>query len=368
MEKQNARKELKRVVVRFAIVFVIVLTVLTFFSKTVEQMLLPQVTTYIPKDKTITNIYKFKGKVTYKNKKTQYPDFDFYIADWIIREGTTLEVGTPIATLRQQDVEEKRSQYEIQRLALEDRIASYEYALDKKMRKSQKESMERQLKIAKIEYEQLISEINHYNRIIDKDYQLLSEVTGKVTNIPLDDHRIVTISMPLFEYADDTTYPVIEWYMHPDKIRIFNSASKIQLDYTYIEEDINGLKIENTDMKNTEVSKVQYDDESKCYIYMTILPRTNEKLINSRDIDVSMITKARRLRNAVPKSALYSENTIFMLSTDDETEQLIVKELGVSVVEETDTHVKLDYTFSQNDKVIISTTKPLTHNARVKLR
>ncbi len=368
MEKQNTRKELKKVVIRFAMVFVIVLTVLTFFSKTVEQMLLPQVTTYIPKDKTVTNTYRFKGMVTYKNKKTEYPAFDYYIADWLIREGTPLEVGTPIATLRPQDVEERRSQYEIQQLVLEDRIAGYEYALDDWMPKTRKESVERQLKIAKIEYENLISQIELYFRSIDKDYQLLSEVTGKVTAIPLEDHRIVTASMPLFEYVDDTSYPVIEWFMHPSRLGTFNSASKIRLDYTYVEMDENGVKIENTDMKYTEVSKVKYDAESKGYIYMTILPRTNEKLVTSQDIDVSMMAKTKKLRNAVPKSALYGENTIFLLSSDEETGDVIVKEVSVSVGQETDTHVELSYTFTQNDRVIISTTKPLTHNARVKLR
>jgi HlyD family secretion protein len=368
MEKQNARKELKKVVIRFAVVFVIVLMVLTFFSKTVEQILLPQVTTYIPKDKTVTNTYKFKGKVIYKNKKMEYPAFDYYIADWLIREGTPLEVGTPIATLRQQDVEERRSQYEIQRIALEDRIAGYDYQLDRSMGKHQKESVERQLKIAKIEYEHLISEIDQYFRSIDKDYQLLSEVTGKVTNIPLDDHKIFTISMPLFEYVDNTSYPVIEWFMHPNTMRTFNSTSKIMLDYTYLEANANGVQFEKADIKYTNVDKVRYDPESKQYIYMTILPRNDEKLITSRDINVSVIAKTKRLYNAVPKSALYNEDTIFLLSSDEETGHLIVKELGVSIVQETDTHVKLDYTFSQNDKVIISTTKPLTHNARVKLR
>lgn len=366
MEKQNAKKELKKVVIRFAIVFVIVLTVLTFFSKTVDQMLLPKVTTYIPMDKTISNTYRFKGTITYKNKKTEYPAFDYYIADWLIREGTLLEVGTPIATLRQQDVEERRSQYEVQKLTLEDRIASYEYALDRSMGKSQKESVERQLKIAKIEYEQLISEIDHYFSNIDKDYQLLSEVTGKVTAISLEDHRIITISMPLFEYMDDTSYPVIEWSMDPSKVGTFNNACRIRLDYTYL--DGARMKFERTAIKFTEVNKVRYDPKSKSYIYLTVLPKSNEELITSRDIKVSMITTTRTIWNAVPKSALSGEDTIYLLCTDEETGNLSVKELNVTVGQEQDNYVGLDYVFSQNDRVVISTTKPLTHNARVKLR
>ena len=367
MEKQDARKEMKKVVIRFAVIFLVVLMVLTFFSKTVNQMLLPRVTTYIPSNKVLNSTYQFKGMVSYNNKKHAYPLFDYFIEDWLIREGTELEIGKPIAKLREADVEKRKGQFEIQVLLLEDRIAGLENSLEHDLYKSQRQSMERQLKAAQIEYDSVIANRDAFINSIDEEYNLLSHVEGKVRSIPMDDHRIIPTTMPLFEYLDDSSYPVLEWYMHPSKIATFDTGCKIRLDYTYLLKN-GDISFEKTDSIFVDVDKVAYDEESEGYIYTVFLPRSNKNLVSSNSIEVSMIAKGRQLYNAIPKSALYGENMFYILITDPETGELRVKEVSANVMRKTDTHVQLNYNFSQSDRVIISTTKPLTHNAKVKLR
>ncbi len=370
MELSNTKKELRKIVVRFAIVFFIVLIALTFFSKTVERLLLPKVTTYTPTGRVITNTYRFKGRVIYSNTKEAYPFFDYFIDEVLIRDGMQIEIGTPIAKLRDYDIEKIKSQYELQILVLEDQIAGFSSQLEGISKESQKESIERQLTIAQKQLNIVLSEKELYFSKIDSQNYLLSDVEGKIVSNSITSHSLVNSTSLLFTYIDDTSYPIIEWEMHPSEALIYNKSSKVKLVYTYIEKIRNFRDTLHSSTQFVTINKIQYDAKKERYVYTSIAP-SNKDFLGSHDINVSIIGNIIALDNSVPNSAVFGEDgdkKIFIVSPNPETGQMIVKETPVTVTDDYETYLRLDYQFGINELVVVSTSKPLSHNMKVNLR
>ena len=148
MDKTEKIKNFKKIIIRFAMIFFVVMIVLLFFSKTVETMLLPAVTAYKPQDRTVSESYNFKASISYDSTKKEYPMFSYFIADVLVEPGENIQTGQPIATLRKMDIDNALGEYEREIFALETSVYQIEKQLDRRMSKDDREMTEKQLELA----------------------------------------------------------------------------------------------------------------------------------------------------------------------------------------------------------------------------
>lgn len=190
MEINDKIKNFKKVIIRFATVFFVVMLVLLFFSKTVETMLLPAVTVFEPQDRTISDSYNIKASINYESTKKAYPMFNYFVSEVLIESGQEIKAGQPIAKLREIDVDKVRSKFEQEMFTLETNIYQIEKLLDRWMNKQDKAQTEKQLEMVQKSLEQKQNEMELYFSIIDDDYNLLSNFNGTVTKIIASDQKL----------------------------------------------------------------------------------------------------------------------------------------------------------------------------------
>lgn len=375
MEINDKIKNFKKVIIRFATVFFVVMLVLLFFSKTVETMLLPAVTVFEPQDRTISDSYNIKASINYESTKKAYPMFNYFVSEVLIESGQEIKAGQPIAKLREIDVDKVRSKFEQEMFTLETNIYQIEKLLDRWMNKQDKAQTEKQLEMVQKSLEQKQNEMELYFSIIDDDYNLLSNFNGTVTKIIASDQNYIDITTPMLEYVDDTISAVISWDMPKSKREKYNENSRLYIEYSYKEQDDEGNVLRKSDTQKLPIDKIEYNPETEIYTYQVKLDKEEHKnIISSSEMTLKLVTDPKTIKNAIPASAVFDDpssmsgTAIYVISEDYITKEIRVKKVSVTIVQEYDMYVKVAYKFSFGEEVVLTSTKALDHNMKVKLR
>ena len=372
MKKNKIKKSFKKVVIRFAFVFLLVILLLTFFSKTINQMLLPQVTLYTPSSKNISNTTMFTGSILYEDAQKLYPEYGYFIDEVLITENTYLTIGMPIAKLREDDVAAAKESYEIDILTLESNIQSYEDQLSSGYtNKTQKEAIQRQLDILNIQLDSLIDSQEKYFSLIDESNNLISTVEGDILALYLHDRSYIFETDIMLEYADDNTKPIIQWEMSADVASQYSQSSRVSIDYSYVDTS-DGEQRTSLSSMSLEVDKKEYSYQNQVYLYTVYIPEKGSKILNAFKLDITLSDRIASLENAIPKNTLIKDSDttgiIYLLKNDDATGKYSVEQINVSITGETDAYYGVDYDFQKNDQIILSSTKTLSDGAEVRLR
>lgn len=448
MEDKQIMQNIKKIIIKFAIVFFIVMLVLLFFSKTVETMLKPMVTTCKPETKAIRDTYEFKALVNYENTKKAYPEFDYFIDEVLIEENQYIEQGMPIAKLRdidvkkgrneleqaisnietniynierllyqsedQEDIAHKEKQLEIERknleskqkelelhldiidennniyspvdaerikreleqavFALETNIYNIEKSLYQIETQEDRAQKEKQLEIERQNLEIKQEELELYLSIIDEGNNLLSRVDGMAVNIMFADQNYTNITTPMFEYIDETIDAAIIWDMSADNRKKYNMESELRLDYIYYEDNGEGSTIEKNGIAELSIDNIKYNIENGKYTYTVLLnTQKYEDIIASPNINVTISTDPTMLENAIPISTIHDDleedgKIIYVVREDIHTKELIVRKIPIIIKEKYGMYASVDYSFSYNESIVLTTSKDLNHNMKVRLR
>lgn len=374
MKSVDSEKRIQRIIIKFAIVFFIVMLVLLFFSKTVETMLLPAVTTFTPIRTTISDSYEFSASVTYENTKKSYTSFDYFIEQVLIEQNQFVKIGMPIAKLRDRDVNTKRSEFEQRIFDLESIVINLEESLKKWMPRADKERTDRMLERAKENLIDKQEEMDFYFSKIDENNQLLSEVEGKVICVSMQDQSFAYITSSLFEYIDKTSETIIAWNMPVEKAEKFNIESSVIIKYDGFEQGENGIQTYKLCAKESYINSIEYDGLNECYNYKVVLSSEKDlDIISSPKLKLILRTPSIDVENAVPRSAVFEDTesaglVIYSIKEDQKTKDLIVRKHKVNIVNEYEIYCEVSYDFFYGEQIVLTTTKPLYHNMKVKLR
>lgn len=370
MEDTKVNKSLRKVIIRFAFIFLLIILLLTFFSRSINQMLLPQVTTYVPSDKIVSNSTMFSGSIIYENTTKAYPEFACFIDAILIEEGEDVIVGQPIAHLRDSDVASIKAQYEVDILSLENSIqSSKDQIASRYTNKTQDAALQRQIDILNIQLEEKQKEQERFLYLVDEDNNLLSTVEGTVLTLYITDRSYCNETTAIFEYINEGSYPVIRWEMPADKASLYDESSRVFIEYKYMEQSDEG-SVSKSSSTNSSIDSKTYNYENNSYIYTVVVKIF--KLEKAYKLDITLSNRAATLKNAVPKNAVVkdTENTgyLYLLQKDEDTGKYYANEVHISISGDTGAYYGTDYDFQKNEQIILSSTKPLSDNAEVRLR
>ena len=375
MEKTDKIKNFKKVIIRFATVFFIVMLVLLFFSRTVETMLLPAVTVYTPQDRSVSDSYSFKASVNYESTKIEYPMFSYFISDILVEAGQAVEAGQPIAKLRKIDIDKAVNQYEQEIFALETNVYLIEKQLERRMSADDRALAEKQLELAKKSLEEKESEKELYFSKIDNDYNLLSDFSGTVIKINISDQCYIDITTPILEYVDETIGAAISWEIPKSKKEIFDDTSRLYIEYTYNEQNEDGKTSKKSNTKKLPIDSIEYNPETEMYTYKVKLDKEEHKnIISAIEMTLRLVTEPVSIKDAIPASAVYNDpdssngKVIYVINEDYFTKEITVKQVSVVVMKEYGMYVQVAYEFSHDEEVVLTSTKALRNNMKVKLR
>lgn len=157
----------KRVIRNAALVFLGIVLFLTFFSKTINNMLLPEVECTVPWSGNLSYEVKASGEFKAQNTHKIFAQSDWHMVDVLVEEGDKVAKGDVLAMIDTDDVslELKRKEFEIQKLR--DELEQYQATF----RGVDLEDYENQVEKASAEAEDAKTSLDIILALFDQDVQ-----------------------------------------------------------------------------------------------------------------------------------------------------------------------------------------------------
>lgn len=365
------------------IVFIAIVVLCTYFSKTVKNMLLPKVTVAYLKPGTIGDGFESTGTIDYENTHKIYSMPSWTVKEVNVKLNQSVKKGDVLAKVDNDAINLKEREEHAVIMQLQDEIDTLKKAatLD-------------QNKINEDQYK-LDTENAKYKAIrkgLTDDGSILSDVDGKIVSINskngggssfsssdenlsgnLDNldssgqgEDLGPSSSALFEIVSNEPSLSVKWtvsYKDADKFSIGTKVNVINGD---VDKDSKSSSVTGV------VSKKTYNSGKDEY---EILADINDKSNLKKDdkVTITMQGSTKRYNNVIPKSCLYEENGIdyvYEFSSGGGTlgEESSVKKVQVQVVafDSMNCSIKSANNSQLSGGIVTNTSKPISDNDEVK--
>ncbi|MFL0253206.1 biotin/lipoyl-binding protein [Clostridium neuense] len=365
------------------IVFIVIVVLCTYLSKTVKNMLLPEVTVAYLKPGTIGDGFEGTGTIDYEDTHKIYSMPSWSVKEISVKLNQSVKKGDVLAKVDNDAINLKEREEKAVIMQLQDEIDTLKKA-----------STPDQNKINEDQYK-LDTENAKYKTIrkgLTDDGSILSDVDGKIVSINSKNSGESSLngqdegssgasgdsdslgsgddlgqsSSALFEIVSNEPSLCVKWavpYKDDDK---FSVGTKVNV-------------ISGDDDKDSKASSVTGVVSKKIYnsgrdeyeIYADINDKSNLK----KDDKVTITTQGstKRYNNVIPKSCLYEENGIdyvYEFSAGGGTlgEESSVKKVQVQVVafDSMNCSIKAESNSQLSGGIVTNTSKPISDNDEVK--
>ena len=386
---QKKLQGVRLVAVRLGTVFIIVVLVLTFFSGSIENAMLPEVTTYPVNNQKVTTSSTAMTTPSYENPVTVYAPVTAPVLESYLQYGVGIKEGEPVAQLDKTTVDQVRTDYEVQLMEARNSISQLQSSLKKAQdtnadiddqiaaaNKSNaaldptdpaSESLERQkvdtsiytqqIEVAQIKYNTLEKEFTEAFQYINEEGQFLAPAGGMVVtdNITLSGNMVQ--GEVAYVYGVLGSPMILEWSTSIVEGTRFTDAATI-------------TATTGTDTFTATLIDRKVDQETGVYVFRARIPEDKILQITTR-VTVTVSTPESSNLNVVPKVVLHQDNGnyVYVLRMDSEKHKYYVKRLEVTEYSQA---TPLEYSiiadFQDGDEVILSTTRTLEDGMQVRLK
>lgn len=331
-----------------------------YFSKTIKNMLLTEVTVVNLKSGAIGDSFEANGITKYNNTHKICGFSNWNIKEITVKVNQKVKKGDVLGKVDNDEIILAEREEEIQILKLQDEIKALKNTPDPDKNKIQE-------MVYELETERL--KLQQVRKGLTEDGSILSDIDGSIVSINTNNSGNSTSSEPLFELVDNKpSFSVNFEADHKDAER-FSIGDKINV-------------FVKTDEKNSKENKVTaaisekiYDVENDRYKFTAEIDDT--LTIKGGDkVTVSSIDETKRYDNVIPKSCLSEDNgldyiyVVNMRSGALGGEEYVQKvQVEVTAADDKNCAVKIaeGEAIPTNYGIVMSTSKSIEDNSEVKL-
>ncbi|MCX8131358.1 MAG: efflux RND transporter periplasmic adaptor subunit [Clostridia bacterium] len=432
MENANittGMKPRKRLIRGFSAIFIIIVIILTFFSKTINNFLLPEVECGSPRSGILQTEIRAKGEVRVESTEKIFAYGDWRVTNVRIKEGSTVKKGEELARVEVGDVKLDVKRKELDIIKLENELQKYRenfqsvdletyerkitqagkdaakaereletattlYESGAESRKSVGEAEEK-LEKAKLEYEtvqkelenkkdEIIRNSNEYQRYINEkeaELQLKNlEFANLQSKLPKDgiirspiDGFVKTISTE--KGATSSSGQVL--------FEITGKSSEITIQWKLNANKSKELKEggrADFELKDDshftfdgKITEKRYLSNEDMYIFISRVKNDKGNLKDGQEVEVNITKKSREYRLIVPKNSVVKQSgkdAVFVLKERGGAlgEEHYVEMIYVRVEETDDFDAAISGVIDTESRVVSYWSKELVDKAQVKLR
>lgn len=420
----------KKLVRNAAIIFISVIVLLTFFSKTINNFLLPEVELGNATARTFSKEISAQGEVVPLNTETINSFGNWKITDVKVKEGDYVKKGDILALVDQGDIQLAIKRAELNLLKLESDLKLYkngfqsvdleQYKEDVKVAQKAVEKAEKKLKDQKDLYAkeavtlESVNEAEEQLEIANRDYtdkkRLLSQKEKELKNS--GDNYQTTVKEKEAEIelcrlelenskknisADGAIKSPVTGTIKSISIKKGDTTSSGQTLFDIVKEET-GVAVKWTlDSKassqaekkdevivttldadklefNGAVNEKKYLASEGVYQFTTEIKDDEKLLTIGQKVDVTIRKKGTPYMCTVPNSSVITaggNSYVYVLKTKDGImgEENYVEQVSVSVLESDDFNSALsNSSITSDDKIVVFSSKPLSNKIQVKLR
>ncbi|MDP4181849.1 MAG: HlyD family efflux transporter periplasmic adaptor subunit [Bacillota bacterium] len=419
-QNTDKRKILKRVI----LVFIAIMILLTFFSKTINDILLPEVEYTTFSNQSLEKEIDTTGEIKPVDIKKINAWRDMKIKEVKVKEGDKVTKGIILAltdtddmllkvksmefevkkaqdeieNFKNQfksnveteknnknqwlvkDLEEAQKSYDEAKLLYENGLDSYkrvetcleELETIKKKISDEKESEENE-KRNQEDYERTLSEkmselqlkiyeLDDFKKNCNDNGEIKSEFDGVINQALIEKGSTCNSGQPLFEVVSKDSKYKLEWKLNSAKAQILKEGDTVDLTITNDKEE----------SFESNIDKKNYVVNEGLYLFTSFI---NDKNIKTKtgQVDLNIALKSKEYPMVVPNSCIFNagdKNMIFVLKEKDGVmgEEQFVKSVNVKILDSNDSSTAISGNIAENDNIVSFASKALVDNAKVKLR
>lgn len=370
MNKKN------KIINKFIILFVIIVILCTYFSKTIKNALLPEVTVVTLNSKTIGNNYETEGTINYTDTHKIYAMHNWNVKDILVKLNQHVEKGTVLGDVDNDAITLSEREEEATIMQLQDEIQALKSSPNPDQNKIKEDQYN--LDTDNLKYGQIRKGLTSTGGILSDTEGTVVAINAQTAQAGGTDDSSDTQSTDssggsnnaLFEIVNNKPSFVVNWTTTSNDAKNFFIGSKIH-----------ATKSSDANSNSTitqltgQVIKKQYDDKTNQYDFSASIdgsPSINE----DDNVTVSSIESSKRYNNVIPKSCLTEQDGldyIFIVNQKSQAlgTEMYVQKVQVQVVASDDVNCSIKpfngSTIPSNLGIVMSTTKSIDDNSEVKL-
>lgn len=364
----------KKILYKFSIVFLAVLFLLIYFSKTINNFLLPKVTAVEYKKGTIGRSFEYEGIITYQHKNNILSKGNWIIKAVYVDVNQEVKKGDVLAQVEDSNIkiEEKRKTLEILQIENEVEILKKMQSVDKSLIKQR----ELELEIKRMEYEKIRNGLT-------EDGKILSDIDGKVVAINLVPGMSTLPNQIIFELVDTKPNYNVVWKLDSDRAMKLSTGSKVNI-VTESKIGLSNNKNHDNETKGkgapmqrisleSKIAKRQYQSSSDSYRFEVNIDNKDINVEEGQRANVSIINESPLYSCILPKNCLTEEankNYIFIVRQREGILGIesFIEKIEVILLDSDDYNVAIEGHIREEDKIVINASKPLMDGMQIRLR
>lgn len=357
----------KRFIGKSTVIFFIIIGILTYFSGTIEYLLLPVVTASEPTGGKLRSNLSKEAEIIYKDRVCIYSTGDFMISDILVEKGSHIEAGTPILSLNPDDLEIKRQQKILEQVKVQNELEQ----LYREWNAFTGSDMEKETLIDSIEQKKLEKNIleTEYDNIfkgINENGEVLASYSGIVSEINVTNGQSVLRGEALIELLEENTDRMVQFELDEAEKNYYSEGKEFEIVYSRQEED--GRITEKSVQGILE--SINKDAETGRFLAAGKIAEEIPELEYGEKVRVTLSYDGASYENIVPISAITERDgvkIVYVLREDTEGD-FYVKKMQVTILEEGDYFAAVEAEFEYGDRVITSANKNLEDRIRVRMQ
>ena len=362
MEKSEVNRTVKSVVIKVSIAFLTIVALLTYFSSTIDNYLLPHVTVTYGGEGTLKYQLNTTSTLEYPAGSDYHTPAAMLIGKVFIKNGQTVKAGDRLVQYDANEFADTRDNLYLSVLRLQNQLDSlytaYSNAEDDVTAQSAWNSigeLQIELNIAQRAYDDFVGKF-------DEDGCILADRDMMVTEISVKAGETISAGDTLFSYSTSK----------PERLFRFNCDSTLD-SFVHIGSSLNvRLSIEAEDgqtrlAKATAIvtQKKEIEDGAVCTARLADIDLFGSEIEPSEGDPVMIATEfeSQPYKHIVMKSAIQNGSYLYVV-VKTEDEKRYVNQVPVTIIDESDFYAAVEMS-SENLPVVLTATKELSDGQRV---
>lgn len=369
-ENNNIRKTIQKLAIRFGIVFFGILALLTYFSGTIDRMLLPKVSVTEVRSGTLSDFSEYTSRLFYTDVSTLTNSCDCAVDKVYVKSGETVKKGDKLIKYNSDNLEKLKKLYyndvtEAQKTVNEinTQYLNSKDANEQNQLKSQLESA-----ISKRDDSQKI--YDDFVNSVGEDGIIYSDFNGLIIDVSVEAGSNTVMYQKLLDYAPENSELAFSWEMTEEECKDISIGSQVSISLDIMDHDTNTYE---TLRSIAFVSQITYMSDSGNYLLSANLPYLNldenqDAPVYGTEITIKNDSNQISYSCIVPASAVFDTGNGKSVYVVEKTKENIttVKEVSVTVEDTNELYcaVSSDNLFT-GEKIVYSTTKSISNNDRI---
>lgn len=364
LEINTNRKKHK--IYKITICFFIIIGLLTFFSKTISNFLLPKVTVTQLQKGSLGDVFENEGVVEYKAKNRIYSTNSWLIKKINVNVNKFIKKGDFLAQIENDDILLQKKSAQLNVLKAEDILRSLKNETEPN--KDLIKEKEIELEIAKLQYEKV-------SKGIDEDGNILADSDGKIIGINAMEGSVTQPNQVIFEMVSDMPQYCVSWKVNEDEAIRYKVGDKISVRIKIRQNNAGNdatLNFKDLVIESNVINK-QYLSNEKVYELSANLNSKGIVLEEGQKATISINKSSPSYNQVIPKRCVTEENRQNYIFVVKERQGILGKEkyvakVQVNIVDSDTNNCAIKDVPNDVNQIVLDSSKPLTDDLAVMLR